>query len=141
MIKITNIKKAVRSADENWAIVRSLRNKTDWIKQVTALSPSTDLFYRYLRLRNAGKWNKNSFQEIYVPQFLRELRANEEAEKMLQYLCEQDKLGKTIVLVCFCTDESECHRSIIAGILSGMGCNVVTDTGKTYDHYYEMFQK
>lgn len=141
MIRITNISHADRSFDENWAIVRSMKNKSDWIKQVTELSPSTDLFFKYRKLAENGNWNKDSFADIYVPQFISELKTNTAARDMLNYLYEQDKLGKNICLVCFCTDETLCHRSIIAGILRGGGANVVTDTNNDYSEYFDMYKR
>lgn len=141
MIRITNIRNADKNAfDENWAIVRSMKSKSEWMKQVTALSPSTGLFFAYRNLVNDGNWNADTFNSVYVPRFIRELRQDAEAQSLLQYLIEKDKLGKKICLFCFCTDETLCHRSIIAGILRGMGGNVVTDTGKEYLQYYGLYR-
>lgn len=141
MIRITNIKNSDKNLfDENWAIVRVMKSKSGWMKQVTALSPSTNLFFTYRDLVSKGNWNADTFNSIYVPQFIRELKQNAEAQSLLQYLIEQDKLGKKICLFCFCTDETLCHRSIVAGILRGMGGNVVTDTGKEYLQYYGLYR-
>lgn len=140
MIIITNIKNANKEFDENWAIVRSMKNKSSWIAQVAELSPTKDLFYKYLQLRDAGNWNRDAFNNIYVPQFIKELKENAVAKNKLNYLYKQDKTGKTISLSCFCPDETLCHRSIIAGLLSGVGCNVTTDTGQSYTQYYDMYK-
>ena len=140
MIKVTRISNADKSFDENWAIVRKMKSSSDWLKQVPELSPSPDLFSKFLDLKSAGNWNKTTFQGVYVPQFISELKKNVVAREKLNYLYTQDKAGKGICLVCFCTDESLCHRSIIAGILAGGGCCVQTDTGLDYSHYYEMYK-
>lgn len=139
MIIITNIRNANKIYDENWAIVRSLKSQSSLLKQVTDLSPSLQLFFKYRNLAANNNWNQKTFNEIYVPQFISELKANDNARKTFEYLYNQDKKGKTISLVCFCTNESLCHRSIIAGILSGGGCNVQTDTGTDYRRYYNMY--
>ena len=139
MIRITNIKNADKTFDENWAIVRSMKSKSEWIKQVTALSPSTNLFFKYRNLASADNWNEESFNSIYVPQFISELRANDAAREAFDYLFNQDKLGKNICLVCFCPNEQLCHRSIIAGILQGSGANVITDTDNDYSKYFNMY--
>lgn len=141
MIRITNIRNTQGDYDEVWAIVRSLKSKSDALKQVTELSPSTDLFFRYRNLVKDGQWNKDSFDKIYVPQFISEIRSSSIAVDTLGYLYQQDKMGKNICLVCFCTEEELCHRSIIAGLLQGVGANVVTDTGNDYSHYFDIFKK
>ena len=127
--------------DEVWAIVRSLKTKSSKLKQVTALSPSLDLFFKYRNLVKSNNWSKKSFDEIYVPQFLKELKSgNEKGFEFLNELYRLDKAGKKICLVCFCTEESMCHRSIVAGLLQGAGCNVRTEKGTDYSKYYAMYK-
>lgn len=123
MVTITDIKNIDYAAfDEVWAIVRSLKYPGR-MKHVPVLSPSWDLFKKYLALRNAGKWNKESFEKIYVPIFLHEMQSTA-ARRKLTELIELDKQGKCICMACFCTDEETCHRSIIAGILQYAGVPV-----------------
>lgn len=123
MVTVTNIKNIDYAAfDEVWAIVRSLKYPGR-MKHVPVLSPSWDLFKQYLALRNAGKWNKESFDKIYVPAFLKEMQSAA-AQKKLAELMELDKQGKRICMACFCLDEATCHRSIIAGILQYSGVPV-----------------
>lgn len=138
MIRITNIRNLKQNdGSENWAIVRSMKNPSTWIKQVDILSPSKDLFYKYLDLKKKGQWNQESFDDIYVPQFLYEMRTS--ACETLNTVYTMDKNGAKISMACFCTDEL-CHRYIVAGLLQGAGCNVVTDTGKDYSKYFEMYK-
>lgn len=123
MITVTNIRNINYAAyDEIWAIVRSLKNPRK-MKHVPELSPSWALFKKYLRLRDAGQWNADSFKSVYVPTFLKEM-AGTEAQRKLSELIELDRQGKRICLACFCRDEALCHRSIIAGILQGRGIQV-----------------
>lgn len=139
MIRITNIRNANSSFDENWAIVRSLKSNSQLLTQVTDLAPSFNLFLKFQELKKRNDWNFKTFESIYVPQFIYELRNNPDAIKRFEYLYTQDKLNKNICLVCFCTDETLCHRSIIAGILAGGGCDVKTDTQNDYRKYYAMY--
>ena len=123
MITVTNIRNVNNAAyDETWAIVRSLKNPGK-MNHVPELSPSWALFKKYLRLKDAGKWNADTFKRVYVTTFLKEM-AGTEAQKKLSELIELDKHGKKICLTCFCHDEALCHRSIIVGILQGMGIPV-----------------
>lgn len=123
MITVTNIRNLnYADYDEVWAIVRSLKNPGR-LKQVTELSPSWDLFKKYLALRESGKWNAESFENVYVPVFLKEMK-NADARRKLAELIALDRQGKHICLACFCLDETLCHRSIIAGILQHSGIQV-----------------
>ncbi len=123
MITVTNIRNINHEDyDEIWAIVRSIKNPGR-MKHVPELSPSWNLFKKYLRLRDAGKWNTVSFHDVYVPAFLQEIR-NADAHKKLTELIEMDRKGKHICLACFCPDEALCHRSIVAGILQNAGMQV-----------------
>lgn len=129
MIYTNCIKKAKASDyDEIWAIVRSMKTANPKIAfQVQSLSPSYALFKTYLDLRNAGNWNQKTFDEIYKPQFLLEIKNNPQAQQMLVGLCELDKRGRKICLVCFCDEYSLCHRSLVAELLIARGCNVETE--------------
>jgi len=137
-ITIRNIKERV--FDETWIIVRSLKQNIKGATQIAQLSPSSDLFFKYLDLKKQKQWNQTSFDNIYVPSYLQQIRHDQQAIDLLNYLYRQDKAGKNICLACFCTDEDLCHRSIVAGLLQGVGAHVKTDTGKDYTEYYEIFK-
>lgn len=139
MIRITNISNVKRGEqDYAYAIVRSMKHPSDWLVQLPVLSPSTGLFFDYRRMANAGTWNARSFEERYVPRFLEEMRSPE-ARAELNRLYRLDRQGATVALCCFCRDESLCHRSIIAGLLQGVGANVRVDGGADYSRYWSMF--
>lgn len=123
--------------DEIWAIVRSLKNPNEHIKQVADLSPSWDLFKKYRALKEQENWNEITFHDIYVPQFLHEMHGPNQV-RLLNELYNIDKTGDSICLTCFCPDEELCHRSIIAGLLQGVGCNV-TGVHADYSHYFEQW--
>ena len=84
MITVTNIRKAKpEDFDEIWAIVRSLKSKSSYLTQVPELSPSWDLFKTYLKLRDDGNWNKQTFETIYKPRFLSQIANDATASKKL----------------------------------------------------------
>lgn len=124
--------------DEVWWIVRSPDNPPKEEKLVQALAPSRELFRKYRDAFHAGQFNAEFFKNKYIPQFLGELSENPEAGKVLEYLCRKSR-SKNIVLGCYCENEKLCHRSIIAGILLGMGAQIETE--QEYLKYYELFQK
>ena len=137
MIRITSIsglRNETIQFDEIWAIVRSLKNPIEGVRQVDILAPSKKLFFEYRRLVNEGRWDRKAFEEMYVPQFLWELKSNGKngVWDALNYLYKADKDGKNVALVCFCTDETLCHRSVVGGLLQAVGCNVVMDTKIDY---------
>ena len=122
MITITNIRNAKASDfDEIWAIVRSLKNKSGALTQVSELSPSWDLFKTYLSLKEQGAWNADTFAQIYRPRFLDQMARDPRAQARLDKLISKHQEGKHIALVCFCTDVSLCHRSIISEMLTARG--------------------
>ena len=132
MIYIDNIR--TPRASEVWAIVRSLKSpgKMLWVPD---LSPTQLLFYQYINWKNAGQWNADTFKNYYVPQFLTNAKANPNFDKLIAQLSHADH---DISLICFCTDETLCHRSIIAGILQGLGADVAAQ--HDYTQYFQMYQ-
>lgn len=143
MITITSVKHMKdQPYDETWAIVRSMKKPIPGVIHVPELSPSLNLFWKYLSWKKSGAWNADTFQNYYVKQFLTELIQNKDAAyPALNQLCLKDNNGKNICLVCYCPDETLCHRSIIAGLLQGVDCHVQTDTGADYSTYYDAFRK
>lgn len=140
MIRVTSIRHIKDSpADEVWLIVRSLKKPIAGTKQVKALSPSNELFRKYLQLKEAGNWSEQTFAEVYAPTFLAEMQSKE-ARAALNYLYLQDKRGKTSALLVFARMNVLCHRSIVAGLLQGCGCNVQTDSGESYTKYFALFK-
>lgn len=143
--------------DEIWCIVRSLKNGLPVIKRddgsfvdvyhIPQLSPSPELFHAYLNWKQNGQWNEDTFQEKYVPQFIAEMHG-EEQRNYLNILFQRAQ-EKCILLLCFCTEEDMCHRSIILGIMQGIyaekGLNVRCEgedfTMDDYSDYYAMYKK
>lgn len=143
MIKIANIRELSTDKENQWAIVRSLKSKSPWMVQVSELSPSTGLFYRYLQLRDRGEWNMRTFRDVYIPWFIKDMK--EYGGPMLNRLYLMDKQGIDVTCACFCPDESMCHRILVGGLLMGAGCNVTsTKSGialiKEYTGLFELFK-
>lgn len=142
MLKFAQISKVKPGQfDQVIAPVRSLRSPHLWMEQVPALAPSPDLFHKYLDLRKEGHWNRETFEEVYVPQFLRELKANSKAAQWLNRLYLMDRHGKNIALTCYCTDETLCHRSILAGLLAGAGCTCWLEKHEPEIRYFNMYKE
>lgn len=94
-------------------------------------------------MKKQGIWNHDGFINVYVPRFLAEMRTNI-AREYLNILYKRVMYeDKTIALVCFCNDETECHRSILAGLMKGVGVDVVNENGKPVDYsqYSKMYCK
>ena len=126
--------------DEIWLIVRSLKNMPygNNIYHVPQLSPSPDLFHTYLSLKESGKWNTKAFDEIYTPRFLNEMKSSE-ALTYLNILSEKSKV-KDILIVCYCTDERMCHRSLVKQCILALQRDfyLLIAGSRGYDNYEEM---
>lgn len=154
MIVIGNIKKLntydLDSIDEIWYIVRSidrLPNCTGKIVlHVPELSPSSNLFYKYLNLKKNFDWNGCTFKDIYVPQFIEEMKLDT-AKTYLNKLFRRAQTSN-ILLLCFCDDETLCHRSIILGLEQGANehlnkkilCGSLDAGNVDYSYYYDMWR-
>lgn len=139
--------------DEVWVIVRSLKGglPTFWnddgtvrtdidVYHIPQLSPSTELFHAYLNWKQQGIWSEQTFQEKYVPQFLNEMHG-EEQKKFLNILYKKGQ-EKNILLLCYCTDEALCHRSIVLGLIQGAyNGKVMGYNDPDYSHYYNEYKK
>lgn len=103
--------------------------------QVKELAPSNELFACYRDAVHNEEFNREWFDNEYVPRFLMELARNTQASKLLRALCESEKHGETMVLACFCENPRLCHRTIIANILYCMGADVSGYDDRCWDHY------
>lgn len=121
--------------------------------QWTDLAPSSSLFSDYLNWSRKGVWNKNKFDTEYVPRFLMELKKeciSKKADHQLNKLVMDYRADKipysAITLMCHCNDETVCHRSIIAGLLKGLGdikvCSydTFTDYPNEAIKYHQMYK-
>lgn len=140
MITIGNFKDISSEYDEIWLIVRSLKNmpyvEDTQVFHVPALSPSSELFQGYLTRKELGAWDGDMFERWYVPQFLKEMHG-EVQRASLNKLYNQAK-SRHILLACFCPDEKLCHRSIVCGLLQGVGS---VTSANDYSRYYAMYKE
>ena len=143
MIEFLSLKELdVNKYDEVWLIVRSAKNcskllENAKVKQITELSPDFNLFKKYLDLKNAGKWNHQAFIDIYVPEFLKQIQQDTKfADRLLELKANQNK---KYALVCFCYDERECHRSIVAALcyINGIVVNTKYDINDYIKSYWK----
>lgn len=118
MIYTGSFKDISSNYDEVWLIVRSLKQVPQVntnVFHVPQLSPSPELFKSYLSWRNQGLWSKDTFEKYYKPRFLKEMEG-EDAQRVLNLLINKAST-KNILLVCFCNDESMCHRSLVYSLV------------------------
>ena len=143
MIEVLNVRNFDKeNYDEAWLTVRAVKHPVEGTKHVPTLSPSWELFRRYRELLDKDQWDAQSFREVFVPEFIREIYAyREKIFPLLNELYKKDQNEKCIALICFCADEALCHRSILAGLLQGAGCNVKTEHGTDYSIYYKMLME
>ena len=143
MIEIVNVRKLKAIAKDPsvtaCAIVRSMTYPIAGVEQLDVLSPSKNLFFWYRDMAKRSMWNRDAFDGEYVSRFLEEIRSSQSARRALTDLWIRSRDGEHIVLGCYCADETMCHRSIIAGLLSGTGAEVRTETGNDYSIYYEQY--
>lgn len=124
-----------------YAIVRKMTYPIDGVEQLKTLATTTSLFHWYVQQRRAGLWSYEAFVDTYVPRFLESLANDASAHELMLDLAKRANYGERIVLACYCDVEALCHRSIIGGILDGMGADVKTRIGNDYRMYYSIYMK
>ena len=115
--------------DEIWYIVRSIgkyegsidNKRTKWVYD---LSPQNELFYWHLSMKQTGNWSREAFDREFTKRFIGGIITSQAALDSLNKLEELSKSGRKVLLKCFCDNEVLCHRSIIGGMLMGVGCQV-----------------
>lgn len=135
MIKIGRIYDIDKYSGNVWLIVRSPDVIPEGVTHVPQLAPSKELFQKYREAYHSGTFGKNFFDTIYVPQFIKELSENKAALDIFGEL-KRKSFADDYCLCCYCENEAMCHRSIIAGILLGMGAKI--EAKKEYIKYYNM---
>lgn len=144
MIDIRRLDSTLRydEYDKIFLIVRSSKVNNPRIVQVPELAPSQELFFMYRKWVSEGVWSQETFDEKYVPWFLKDFVNNPNSSNALNLIYHLSEVKEErICLLCYCGNESMCHRSIIAGLLQGVGAHVrlVPDTKADYSKYYSDF--
>jgi uncharacterized protein YeaO (DUF488 family) len=106
--------------DEVWQITR-VNNEISGTLWIPELAPSPALFNTYLK-EWKGKPADQWWSE-YEVKFVDELRSPEKLSK-LRKLWRSVESGRTIALVCFCTNSKYCHRSLVGKFLERHGVKV-----------------
>jgi len=106
--------------DEIWQITRANSNikGTVWVPE---LAPSQTLFKLH-----QSEWKEQPpeiWWTTYEKRFNEELKT-EEKLSALRRLSRAIEAGKTIALVCFCSDSRYCHRRLVEIFLHQHGMNV-----------------
>lgn len=122
--------------DEIWIITRNYVAMPKGASWIPDLAPSKELFLQYCEWKKKKKWNKDTFQNEYVPIFLQEMY-KQTAKDKLNELFQKDKKGIRVAICCPCDSEGICHRSIVGGLLKGVGCEVYCK--EEYRTYYQMY--
>ncbi len=138
MIRLRRITSKEDDVKENWWIVRKPDYLPDNAKWVPELSPTPELFAYYSSFYEKGTWSKEHFDSEYVPWFIKDLKVNEKGKEYLEYLKEISE-KEDINLCCYCIDERICHKTIIAGILKGMGADI--ECSDEYLKYYRFYNE
>ena len=139
-VQIVNVRDMEHiQADVKFAIMRSYKYKVDGVINMPDLSPSSTLFDKYLRWVREGNWNRQTFLSQYLPEFMRDTLCAAAGREALVRILHMDQIGLRVALGCSCSDEELCHRSIVAGVLFGHGCSLITQAGRSYSYYYNYY--
>lgn len=141
MIKVTNVKNADPVNNACLVIMRSNRFVPDGAIWVPDLAPTWDLFNKFQELKKTGQWSKETFDNVYVPQFMRDIQSKKSRDWLNKLYYWDITQEKGVQICCTCLLESMCHRVLVGGILEGVGCRVMYDVGDSYIKYYQMFKE
>lgn len=140
MIRICRIQNMGRiKADIKLAAVCKMPHPIEDVSVCPELAAGDALFAFKTKAKADNTWNMEMFKTCYVPEYLKIL-AKPEARRLLNQIYKESKAGKTIAIGCYCADEAMCHRSIIAGLLQAIGCEV-TGVKDDYTDYYRQYKR
>lgn len=141
--RISNIRLLSARYDKVYLIVRSLGKRNlivaNNIIHLPVLSPSWNLFTKYLDACKQKQFSEQWFKDVYVKQFLSEMQQCKDALNKLY----QEAQTENIAIACYCKEENLCHRSIIMGLLQGAEKEQgkkITHCSTDYSFYYEQFK-
>ena len=119
---LQNLKDVMDSSDKTYIITRSnLFNKeldragakidNEKLFYLPVLAPSRQLLNSYHEYIKMNGDTIESFNNFYVPRYMKEINENKEALKAIRHITIES-LKKDISLVCFCLSDITCHRSL-----------------------------
>lgn len=113
-------------------------------KVMKELAPPSEIFIYKMRKIKMHTFNKECFDTVYAPGYIKAIKNSNEAREALNQLWYLDKkLHKTVVLIGIEKNEELCHRCILAGFLLRTGCNVISSQNRDmtkYLKYYDMYK-
>lgn len=130
MIKPIAVREAAKYVEDGWYVLVIVRrpsklqkyiDSTENVFLIQDLAPSDELMGIVDEFKKRDIWNQENFDRYFVKRFLLEILKNEKAKAMLSRISKASKAGKKFAIACFCGDEKMCHRSIIVGLLEGVG--------------------
>ena len=110
---------ACSSTLDNPKIYNIARKPMDSIPQLLGLAPSKEL----LEFALANKSKKEWFHEFYF-RYLDEVVSTLEFKVALGSIIDALDRGIDVVLVCWCINYNNCHRSIVGSILQSRGYTI-----------------
>ncbi len=85
-----------------------------------SFAPSAPLLFGYLAARRDGADTEDTWR-TYVDAYTAEMRTSYREQRVAW----ETLLGwPSATLLCFCTDATRCHRTVLAGILGKLGAEV-----------------
>lgn len=109
----------VPKENNNLFLTTRVKRTSPGIFHFPALAPSKELFSKY---QNVWKGNDPKlWWYAYREQYMRELN-----KAAIVYLQTGLDAGQDITLMCFCGDESHCHRSLLKEIFDNLGYETIS---------------
>lgn len=103
--------------DRNIMIVQYAKDIPDYAERQSLLSPHYKNFQIVKLLKEANQLNVQSFDEYFVPNFIKQLKAYNAISLIDAYIEEFQE--KDAVFVCYCSNLELCHRKVILGLFQG----------------------
>lgn len=124
--------------DEVWVAMRSApRDMPPEFYHVPELAPSWNLFQLFLSLKKHDNWNQDTFNDLFVPHYIREFAGSPRALESFQELLMKVRAGRSITVVCTCYYEGRCHRAILGGIVQGMAPDIEVRAAGDYRRFWD----
>lgn len=134
LVNVKNMNRVPCSVRNKFFIVRSCKNSDYYIRQgwriLPQISPEPELFRTYLDLKKNGDWNRDTYDSIYVPQFIKQMKADMVMRNTLNNVKAMLDMGQDVAFMCYC-DTDMCHRFILGAQYEMRGYNVL-DLCKDY---------
>ena len=116
LVNVKNMDRVPSSIQYKYFIVRSCKNSDYYVRRgwsiLPQISPEPELFRTYLELKKEGNWNRETYDSIYVPWFLKQMKTDTVMRNTLNNIKAILDTGQDVVFMCYC-DTDMCHRFIL----------------------------